>query len=81
MEKRTITVISLIGGIFIGMFLIIFIVALLAIFGNPQMMPGDKVAVVEVSGPIYSSRGIIDLLKKCKDDNSIKAIVQCELNA
>jgi protease-4 len=66
---------SLIGGIFIGMFLIIFIIVVLAIFGDPQMMPGDKVAVVKISGPIYSSQGMIELLKKCRDNDSIKAIV------
>ncbi len=42
---------------------------------DPQMMPGDKVAVVEVAGAIYSSEGVIERLYKCRDNDSIKAIV------
>lgn len=36
---------------------------------------GDKVALIEISGPILNSRGIIEELRRYKDDSSVKAIV------
>lgn len=74
-RKKTIIIIAVVGGIFLGLLLIILIVAALFMFGDPQMMPGDKVAVVEVTGAIYSSEDVIERLYKCRDNDSIKAIV------
>ncbi len=74
-RKKTIIIIVLVGGIFLGLLLIILIAATLLMFGDPQMMPGDKVAVVEIAGAIYSSEGVIERLYKCRDNDSIKAIV------
>ncbi|MFC1713341.1 signal peptide peptidase SppA [Candidatus Poribacteria bacterium] len=44
-------------------------------FGDPQMLPGDKVAVLEIAGPIYSSQGVLEQLYRCRDDSSIKTII------
>jgi len=74
-RKKTIIVIAIVGGIFLGLLLIILIAATFFMFGDPQMMPGDKVAVVEVAGAIYSSEGVLERLYKCRDNDSIKAIV------
>ena len=57
------------------MFLVIFIAIVLMMFSDPQMLPGEKVAVLEISGPIYSSQGVIEQLHRCRDDSSVKAIV------
>lgn len=76
MERRKIIItVAIIGGIFMGLILIIAIGAILLMFSDPQMLPGDKVAVVEITGPIYSSQGVIERLYKCRDNASIKAIV------
>ena len=74
-RKKIIIIVSIVGGIFLGIFLIISVGVILLMFGDPQMMPGDKVAVVEIAGPIYSSQGVIEQLHRCRDDGSIKAIV------
>jgi protease-4 len=56
------------GGIFLVLFVIIIsVIALLT--------AGEGVALVEVTGPIYSSRQVVDQLQKHKDDQFIKAIV------
>jgi len=76
MEKKTkITAIIIVGGIFLGLLLIILVGAVISIFGDPQMMPGDKVALVEVYGTISSSQGIVDQLHRYRDDDSVKAII------
>lgn len=67
MKKGRITTIIVSSGIFLVLFLIILIAIAVAI--------GDRVALVEVSGAIYSSQGIIEQLRRCEDDPSVKAIV------
>lgn len=67
MKKGRITTIIVSSGIFLALLLIILITIAVAI--------GDRVALVEVSGAIYSSQGIIEQLRRCEDDPSVKAIV------
>ena len=74
MEKRKITIIAF-GGIFLVLFLIILFAVAFFMFGDPLMLPGDKVALVEISGPIYSSQRVIDQLHRYRNVSSVKAIV------
>lgn len=75
MERRKIAIIIL-GGIFSTLFLVTLFTAVSSIFGDSQrMLPGDKVALVEITGPIYGSQQVIDQLHKYKDNSSVKAIV------
>lgn len=74
-RKRTIIIISVIGGIFLGLFLIISIAIVLLMFADPQMLPGDKVAVIEISGGIYGSQSVIDQIHRYQEDSSVKAII------
>ena len=62
--------------IIVGIFLIFLTIILLTagVF-NPENPPGDKLALIEINGTIFSSRGIIEEIQKYKDDNSVKAIV------
>ncbi len=67
MLKGKLTLIIL-GGIFLVLFVII--ISVIALF-----VAGEGVALVEVTGPIYSSREVVDQLQKHKDDEFVKAIV------
>lgn len=59
-------------GIFLlGFFIILIIYNLIA----PEEPIGEKVALIEINGPIYSSRNIIEQIHKYKDNESVKAIV------
>ncbi len=58
----------ILGGIFLVLFVII--ISVIALF-----VAGEGVALVEVTGPIYSSREVVDQLQKHKDDEFVKAIV------
>jgi protease-4 len=75
MERRKTILILVSGGIFLGLFLIVLFAVTFLMFGDPQMLPGDKLALVEIAGPIYSSQRVVDQLHRYKDDGSIKAIV------
>jgi protease-4 len=75
MERRRIITIIVFGGIFLALFLIILFAVAFLMFGDPQMLPGDKVALVELSGPIYSSQRVVDQLHRYRDNDSVKAIV------
>jgi protease-4 len=65
--------------VFIGFWMTIFILILKAGFssGDTEVIRGtsDRIALVELSGPIYSSDETVRQLKKYRDDNSIKAIL------
>jgi len=75
MERRKkIIILAVVSGILFGLIEILFFVVVFFISGEPQM-PGDKVALVEITGPIYSSRGVISEIHRYKEDNSVKAIV------
>ena len=63
------------GGIILGLFLIILFAVAFFLFGDPQMLPGDKVAVIEITGAIYGSQRVVNELDKYRDDDSVKAIV------
>ena len=65
----------IIGGILLGVLLVISIAVVFLMFGNPQMMPGAKVAVIDIAGPIYSSQQIVEQLRRYEADDSVKAIV------
>jgi protease-4 len=67
MEKKKISTIVISSGIFLALILIILITVAVAI--------GDRIALVRISGAIYSSQGVIEQLHKCEADPSIKAIV------
>ncbi len=67
MLKGKLTLVIL-GGIFLVLFVII--ISVIALF-----VAGEGVALVEVTGPIYSSREVVDQLQKHKDDEFVKAIV------
>ncbi len=75
MERKKIITIIAISGIFLGLFLIVLFAVALIMFGDPQMLPGDKLAVVEIIGPIYNSQHVVDQIHRYKDDDSVKAIV------
>jgi len=65
--------------VFIGFWMTIFILILKAGFssGETEVIRGNsgRIALVEISGPIYSSDETVRQLKKYRDDNSIKAIL------
>ena len=63
------------GGIALGLFLVMLFAIAFFLFGDPQMLPGDKVALIEITGAIFSSQRVLDELDKYSDDDSIKAIV------
>ncbi len=65
--KRKLTLVVF-GGIFLVLFVII--VSVIAVF-----VAGEGVALVEITGPIYSSRQVVDQLQKHKDDQFVRAIV------
>jgi len=67
MKKGRITTIIVSSGIFLALLLIILIAIAVAI--------GDRVALVTISGGIYSSQGVIEQLRRCEADPSVKAIV------
>jgi protease-4 len=75
MERRKIIAIAVSGGIFLALFLVVLFAVTFLMFGDPQMLPGDKLALVEIAGPIHSSQRVVDQLHRYKDDDSIKAIV------
>ena len=74
-RKKTVIAVAIIGGLFLGLFLIISIAVIFFMFGDPQMLPGDKVAVIDIAGAIYSSQQVAEQLHKYETDDSIKAIV------
>jgi protease-4 len=74
MERKK-TIIIVFGGIFVVLSLILLFAAFFSIFGDPQMLPGDKLALVEISGAIYNSQHVVDQLHRYRDNSSIKAIV------
>ena len=62
-----------VGAIFV--FFLGLVLALAHLFGGGTLIPGDKVAVVEVLGEINDSSDIIDQLKEFREDDDVKAIV------
>lgn len=56
---------------------VICFVILLAIIGVliPNEPIGDKIALIEINGSIYSSKGVIEEIHKYRDDDSVKGIV------
>ena len=75
MKRKKIIILVIISGISLGLFLIISIGVALLMFGDPEMLPGDKVAVIEIAGAIYSSESVIKQLHRYENNASIKAIV------
>ena len=75
MSRKKIIIIVIISGISLGLFLIISIVVAVLMFGDPEMLPGDKVAVIEIAGAIYSSESVIKQLHRYENNASVKAIV------
>ena len=58
-----------------GLLLVMLFAVAFFLFGDPQMLPGDKVALIEITGTIFNSQRVVDELDKYSDDDSIKAIV------
>lgn len=67
--------IIIIVGIISGLFLIVLLATIVATFSDPRMMPGVKVALIEINGVIYNSEDVVDQLQKYEDDDFVKAIV------
>src|SRR5881394_1511249 len=65
--------------VFIGFWMTIFILILKSGLstGDTEVLRGssDKIALVDLSGPIVSSEETVRQLKKYRDDKSIKAIL------
>ena len=68
-KKRKATLIIL--GIFFGIILIIIYTSVL----SNRLELGERIALIEVNGAIYSSEGMIDQIEKFNNDRSVKAIV------
>ena len=68
-KKRKATLIIL--GIFFGIILIIIYTSVL----SNKLELGERIALIEVNGAIYSSEGMIDQIEKFNNDRSVKAIV------
>lgn len=74
-RRGIVTVIVVFGGLFIMFFLFAF-VAIAAISGDRlDFMSGERVGVVEVTGPIMASKDVVQQLKKFRDDELIRGIV------
>lgn len=72
MEKGRIKKFIKYTGIFlVGFFIILIIYNLFA----PDEPIGEKIALIEINGPIYNSRNITEQIHKYRDDKSVKAIV------
>jgi protease-4 len=70
----------LIGLIVIGVVLVMFVVAIIALTlllrrDAPSFALGDRVGVVEINGVISNSREVIGRIKTFADDGGVKAIV------
>ncbi len=63
-----------VSGIFL-FFLLVIITAGLFPFGAMSVSVGNKVAVLEIEGPITDSRRIIEQIKEYREGDSIKAVV------
>ncbi len=75
MKKRPFLIASLtVGGIFL-FFLLVIITAGLFPFGAMNVSVGNKVAVLEIEGPITESRRIIEQIKEFRDTASVKSVV------
>lgn len=62
--------------VLLGLFVLIVLVsALVALLGKEGISLREKVAIVNIRGPIVDSRDAVDELKDYVDDSSIKAIV------
>jgi protease-4 len=75
MERKKVVTIAVFSGIFLVVCLIVLVGVVVSIFGDPQMLPGDKIAVVEICGTIHNSQNIVDQLHGYRDNDSVKAIV------
>lgn len=63
-------------GVFVGLFLVFFGLSLvLLVAGGGSLSPKDKIAVVEITGPITESKKIVKALGDFSRDEEIKAIV------
>lgn len=61
---------------YVGIFLVgFFIISIIYNLFAPDEPIGEKVALIEINGPIYSSRSIIEQIHKYRDNRSVKAIV------
>jgi protease-4 len=63
-------------GVFIGLFMIFFGLSLLILVASGgSLSPKEKIAVVEINGPIMESKKIVQALRDFSRDEEIKAIV------
>ncbi|MBD3184776.1 signal peptide peptidase SppA [Candidatus Poribacteria bacterium] len=75
MTRKRILTIAITTGIFLVILLIVISTVSVIISTNPEMYPGDKLAMVEITGPIYGSQHIVEYLHKYRDDPLIKGII------
>jgi protease-4 len=75
MERKRFVKTVIIGGILLALFLIIVFGFSMLISIDPQMLPGDKVGLIEIVGPITSSQYIINQLHNYVEDDYVKSIV------
>ncbi len=75
MKKRPFLMASLVvGGLFL-FFLLVIITAGLFPFRSMSVSVGNKIAVLEVEGPITDSLGIIEQIKEYRNASSIKSVI------
>lgn len=74
-RRGILTVIVVFGGMFLMFF--VFAAVVIAAMGEDGLagMAGDKIGIVEVEGPIMSSKKAVQDLKRFEKDDSIKGIV------
>lgn len=75
MRKSPALVGLLVVAILVGGFIALVLVFSRAGGGKPALVLGDKIGVVEMTGPITSSKRIIDQLITYREDGGVKAIV------
>lgn len=73
-RRGLITIIVVFGGMFVMFFLFAF-VALMTVDGGFDFEGGERIAVVEVTGPIMSSKDVVKHLRRFRKDESVKGIV------
>jgi len=65
---------AIVAGVF-GLFMLSVYVLVHSLGQEEDYVPGDKVAVIEVSGILTDSKETLDDLEKMRDDDSVKALV------
>lgn len=74
MEKRGwLTVLLIFGGLFV--MLVVFSIVVVTAFGDGDWGASDKIGVIEIKGPITSSRETLEDIRDFEEQDAIKGIV------